>query len=705
MYRFDSLLCCAAFALLLFALAPAAAGKVTVYRDVWGIPHVYGNSETAAAYGYGYAQAEDRLVQILRTYRQAEGALAEVDGPSALQGDFMARTIGHAAYSRAQYGQMPSAVRAYIEAYQAGVKRYMQEHPVEVPSWAPEVHPWQVTAVIRSVLFMWPLGDAMSKLEQAGISVSRPNFASNAWAISPRRTADNCAILYIDPHVGWSGVLRWHEAGIHAPGLDVAGAIIVGTPFVVLGHNNSVAWACTTGGPDTSDIYAETVDPANPMRYRVDGRWQDFGSEDITIRIKKDDSVSTVTQKLLISRHGPIVATKDNIAYSLATPYIDQARQPETMYRINHARSTDEVEAICRDYLWMPQNFLFAGTDAHIRYIRIGRVPIRPAGVNISKPIPGDTTANDWRGIHPLSELVQLADPPAGYMQNCNTSPTLMCKEQPVDPLTYLPYIFNNDPGRPWRVRGMRAVEALDANDRFTLQDALALANDTHVYCWEYLQQVMRYTARNEFPEVTARVGKEIVDTLVDWDGNMEADSVGAGLFWAWWWKVLPKACPNINPELLLRPNITTSPEERQQLLEALQLAVERLTRTHGTWRVPWGDINRVGRDGKTFPSAGSGNPTTLRCCGGDLDEKTDTMVGNIGQSCTTVVLLKPGRVESYSVYPWGESDHPNSAHYLDQAEKLFSQKKFKPTWFQREDLLRGGNVESTTVLEYWEPN
>jgi acyl-homoserine lactone acylase PvdQ len=124
---------------------------------------------------------------------------------------------------------------------------------------------------------------------------------------------------------------------------------------------------------------------------------------------------------------------------------------------------------------------------------------------------------------------------------------------------------------------------------------------------------------------------------------------------------------------------------------------------TRGTWRVAWGDINRVGRGGRTFPLAGSATDglTTLRAVGGGFDAKTGTILGEHGQSCTTLVLFKPGRVESYSVTPWGESDHPDSLHYLDQAEKLFGRKLLKPTWFQREDLLGGNNIESTMTLEW----
>ena len=694
-----------ALMLLVPALGTAAPEKVTIYRDVWGVPHVYGDSEITAAYGYGYAQAQDRLEQIFRNYRQAAGTLAEVDGPSAVQGDFIAQVVGHARYSEAGYNQLSPQARASVEAYQAGIKRYMAEHPEEVPSWAPELHPWQATAVLRSVIFNWPLGEMMSELQGAGVPL--PKLYSNQWSISPQRTADKCAMLFIDPHISWSGMFRFHEARIHAPGLDVSGFVPVGSPFVGLGHNNYVGWACTTGGPDTSDIFVETVDPANPGRYKVDGEWRDFEVRKLQIRVKMGDQVQTITKDLLISRHGPIISVQDGKAYALATPYLDQVLQTEMIYRLNHAKSTDEVKEICSANQWMAQNFMYAGTDGHIRYIRVGRVPIRPAGVDSHKPIPGDTTANDWQGIHPQSDLVQVEDPADGYMQNCNITPTIMSRTQPVDPSRYPAYIFNATTTRPWHSRGTRAVDLLDADREVTLDEALAIVNDTYLLGWEKVQPLLADAAKAADAQIkgAGSTATAIVDTLLKWDGKMDADSVGAGLFFAWW-QALPQAVPGFARDGLLRGQVEVTPEQRRQLLMALRPAVESLVSTHGTWQVPWGDINRVGREGRTFPLSGvaSAGLTTLRAVGGTLDPKTGTLVCEDGQSCTTLVLFKPGRVESYSVTPWGESDHPTSPHYLDQAEKLFGKQILKPTWFQREDLLKGDHVESTTTLEWSGP-
>jgi acyl-homoserine-lactone acylase len=351
---------------------------------------------------------------------------------------------------------------------------------------------------------------------------------------------------------------------------------------------------------------------------------------------------------------------------------------------------------------------MYAGTDGHIRYIRVGRVPIRPQGVNPGKPIDGDTTNNDWLGIHPQSDLVQIDDPADGYMQNCNITPTIMSKDQPVDPGKYPPYIFNADSGRPWdsrwSMRGKRAVDLLDADDDVTLADGLRIANDVYLVGWENLQPMIAEACKLGRGEIV-NAGPEavqIVDTLVKWDGNMNTDSVGATLLY-FLWRNLPKACPGVDRDALRRGDAKLTAEQYPQLLEAGRLGIEELVQKHGGWQVPWGQINRVGRGGRTFPLAGWGTDdlVTLRAVGGPWDDKTATILCQAGQSCTTLVLFKPGRVESYSVTPWGESDDPKSPHYLDQAEKLFSRRQLKPTWFQREDLLAGNNIESTLVLDY----
>src|SRR5947209_18990540 len=137
----------AVLAVPLLAHTPAAspqggAEEITLYRDDFGVPHVYAKTEEGAAYGMGYAQAEDRLEELLKQYRRAEGTMAEVFGPGFLRDDYRQRLWQHRAIAEANYAKLTPKTRALIEAFQAGIRQYLQEHPDEVPAWAPELQPW-----------------------------------------------------------------------------------------------------------------------------------------------------------------------------------------------------------------------------------------------------------------------------------------------------------------------------------------------------------------------------------------------------------------------------------------------------------------------------------------------------------------------------------------------------------------------------------
>jgi acyl-homoserine-lactone acylase len=163
--------------------------RATLYRDTYGVPHIYAESEVAAAYVHGYAQAEDRLEQILRHYRWAEGTLAEILGKEYLESDYFARAWRHREVSYERYTEIPETCRELIEAFVRGLKAYMEEYPDRVPDWAPEVHPWHVVALLRAFIWDWPTGQALNDLRRGSIQPEAGIHHSNQWAGHPRYTA------------------------------------------------------------------------------------------------------------------------------------------------------------------------------------------------------------------------------------------------------------------------------------------------------------------------------------------------------------------------------------------------------------------------------------------------------------------------------------------------------------------------------------
>ncbi len=678
-----------------FLLALASLGRaepVTIYRDTWGVPHIYAETEEAAAYGLGWAQADDRLEQLLKNYRLAAGTMAEVFGEQWVEHDWQQRFVGHEEVSRRRYRELPARIRAVIEAFQQGVKDYMKAHPEQVPAWAPKVEPWQVVALGRYIIFNWPMGRAVAELQRRS-EVQLP-FSSNQWAVRPERTAEGCAILLIDPHIPWDNEFRFYEFRLHGGELHLSGFGPLGAPLLGLGHNRYLGWAATTGGPDTTDIYVEEVNPNNPLQYRYEGKWRDMRVRRVRINVAGKPAVE---REIHYTHHGPIMLREGNRAYAVKTPYLDEVGFVEQLYRMATARNLKEFQRAMAMNHFMEQNVMYADVEGNIFYVRTGRVPIRPKGYDFSKPVPGNTRATEWLGIHPMKDLVQLLNPTRGYMQNCNIGPDNMLVNSPLTADKYPSYIYGTDPNKN-NSRGRRAVELLENTPRMTLRQAIAIALDTHADMAEQWKEALAQAVRDTSQREMITQLQPAINLLTQWDGFMNADSAGATLF-RFWREAIRRSSPPIDPEAV-RARKPLTAEQSDALLKALSAAMDEIRRRYGRLEVPWGEIHRARRGGKSFPISGgeSGGGMTLRAVGARMDSD-NIFYGFTGQNWTQVVLFRKGAVESYSANPYGQSDRPTSPHYTDQAEKLFSKSRLKPTWFEREWLE--GNIESTTVLRY----
>jgi len=399
--------------------------------------------------------------------------------------------------------------------------------------------------------------------------------------------------------------------------------------------------------------------------------------------------------------HGPIVLTEGNTAYSLKSPYMDQVGLVDALYKQARARNLDEFKAAMAMNQWMQQNIMYADVDGNIFYVRAGRVPIRPKGYDWLRPVPGNTSATEWLGIHPLKDLLQVLNPADGYMQNCNADPMSMMAHPPFKPDDYAPYLYNETP-YSYNSRAERAREALEANHRMTLPDALGLAFDTVVHgAPRYLAALQAAAAAQ-----AAAAGDELLEAVREplrivlaWDGRLDAESTGATLFDAW---LVQARKSGLTPADLnaLRTGGALSADKQKALLAALRTAAGDLRRVYGTIEVPWGRAHRTGRGSSSWPVAGgdAGGIRVLRAISfGGPNEKGERLATG-GQSMPTLVIFKKTGVESYSALPWGDSDDPASPHFADQAEKLVSRKALKPTWFEKKDLMP--HVVSVKTLE-----
>jgi penicillin amidase len=690
----------------LFAESPSRAAppdsSTTIYRDEFGIPHVFAPTLEDAAFAVGYAQAEDRLEELLKNYRRANGTMAEVFGPTSFRDDLMQRVMRHAEISEAKYGTVSAKVRGVIESFQRGVKRFMKEHPEQVPAWAQEIQPYDAIALGRYIIWNWPMGEAAGDLGRAGIQLGPfPYRGSNEMLIAPSRTAMNAVIAIVDPHVGWYDSIRFYEVRIYTPEYNASGVSILGLPLPSLGHSRYCSVAMTTGGPDTSDIFEEEINPSNAKQYRYDGKWRDLTVRKTTIKVKTGDKLENRDVPLYYSHHGPIVAQKDGKAYAMAIPYFDEVGLADQGYEMMKARNLAEMKQALSRLQLMAQNIMVGTVQGDIYYLRNGRTPIRPAGIDPRRPIAGNTSATEWHGIHPLADLVQIENPPGGWMQNCNCSPmAMMNKDQPrQEQFAARPQVYNDSPERKTHQRAEMVKELLDAASQVTVEQAIEIAFSTQVWLAERWQARLAEAWKQATDADKSGDAGALYAHIRDWNRRCDPDSTGALAYYAFKKALGGDAA---------RQNEPPSNLSDAQLLEAVRKGAASNKAQFGEVATPYGQYFRVGRRGgeRNYPVGGGSAHdvamATPRAVSFAPSRDGKQMVGQGGQSATQIVIMTDPP-ESYAIIPLGESDHKESGHWDDQAEKLFSKGKALRTYFMRPDELMK-HVASKKVLNPREP-
>lgn len=678
------------------ALTWTAMGEVTIYRDTFGVPYIYGDTDADAAYGLGYAQAEDRLADLFINVRIATGAMSEVLGKEHLQRDYMMRLAGNGPEAAEYWKTAPAEIREMGDSFVAGVNAYMAKHPEAIPPFALELQGWHTLAIMRAMILNWPLGTLQDEMRQEPNTLG---WGSNEWSVAPSRSAEKCAILLSDPHLTWEGMSVFYECHVYGKTIsEQHGYCLVGTYGIAYGHSAWVGWAPTTGGTDTSDVYVMKLNPENPLQYEYDGQWRDATMGSISIPVKD----STPEVKPTYWTHlGPALSEPDmkkGVILVGATPYWKDFGLLEQGYQMLLAKDTKEFYAAISENHYMEQNLMYAGRDGHIGYVRAGQTPIRPAGYDWNRPVPGNTSKTAWLGIHPIKDHVQALDPAQGYMQNCNISPQYMMENSPMTQDKYPAYLYNTS----WdsrNSRGDRAVQALSVNPSVTKEAAIDLAFDVRDPYWANWKAALEKAVQGVGGErIKDAAFAKAVEKLLSWDGLYLRDNTTAPFVRYWRLTVFDI----LDPTKINRGEKLTV-EEQSALLISVSATVDKMKALYGDTNPAWGDIIKVGRGGKLFPCSGAdyGNGendkrlrTLLSVGVKEIEKEKGVYVAVKGSGDFILMFMQPEGIESYTCNPWGQSSDPNSPHYVDQGEKLWSQRKFKTVYRNKADLVK----EATSV-------
>lgn len=620
-------------------------GEVGIVRDADGVPTITAQNDDDLAFGLGYAHAQDRLFQMELQRRYGAGRLAEIFGAGAVPVDTQMRVLGLYRAAEAAFDKLSPQVQQGIQAYCAGVNAYLATRGALLPPeflllrfspepWTPaDVLVWgklmdfQLGGNYRGELLRARLAKTVSsadmeflypdypkdaprtlaalaplyrklplrQLYAAMPEAMGPHFASNNWVVDGAHSVSGKPLLANDPHLEFSTPGFWYLARLKTPEHDIEGGTRAGTPFVVIGHNEKIAWGFTTTTADIEDLYIEKLDANDPNRYMVADASLPFRTRQETIKVRDG---APVTLTVRATRHGPVVSdmlppgTIDSgYALALQTTFLDDDdKSAEALWDIDRATDWTSFRDGLKNLVGPPQNIVYADTGGTIGFIAAGRIPIRKGGEGWL-PAPGWSGDYDWEGFIPFDQLPQGTNPPSGHFVSANNK---------IVPDSY-PYFIGRDWDLPDRAARIEAL--LTATPKQSPEASAAIQADT-----------LSLEASRLVPLMTKIVpssdlAREAVERLKSWDFHMDADKVEPLLFTAWlrtfarsilfarlgdeaadYWDLKPQVMFNV---LTQRPDWCADPKKPSEtcetcLSEALDAALNELRRSYGDEMAQW---------------------------------------------------------------------------------------------------------------------
>ena len=745
---------------------PGPKAEIRIERDADGVPLITARDDEDAAFGLGFVHAQDRLFQMELQRRYGAGRLAEIFGREAVTIDRQMRVLGLYSAAEAEIPFLSASVRRGLEAYAAGVNAFLVSRHGALPPeflllrFVPE--PWQPadslvwgklmavrlggnyrgellrarmarTIPEADLAFLYPeypkdapttLSDmrsiygrlALDALYEALPPVVGPIYASNNWVVDGRHSASGKPLLANDPHLEFGAPGFWYLARLRTPQHEIAGGTAAGSPFVLVGHNERIAWGFTTTTADVEDLFIERVDPTDPARYLTPQGPAPFASRHETIAVR---GATPVDITIRTTRHGPVlsdvlapgVADPGYVLALAATFMIPQDLSAEALWELDRAADWPSFRQALRNFVGPIQNIVYGDVDGTIGFIAPGLVPIRRGGEGWL-PAPGWTGDYDWVGFVPFAELPSAVNPPSGHFVSANNK---------VVPDTY-PYFLSRDWDLPNRAERIEAL--LAATPVQTPGSSAAIEADTLSLMAQRLVPLMTRIKPAD------AAGSEVIGRLRRWDFRMDRDEVEPLLFTVWlrefsrkvlfnrlgeaargYWDLKPRV---IEAVLTEREDWCEDPKQpthegcAASLGGSLKAALARLCRAYGSdmrqWR--WGNAHTaifanpvfgripVLRDWLDLSIPTSGGYDTLDRGPSTIGDEDHPFAQRFGAGLRTITDLAAPSDATMMITP-GQSGNPLSGHFADLLSR----------WRDFDWLVPGRSSATATLVLVPEPS
>ena len=547
-------------------IIPSMEAEVTVYRDTFGIPHIYGETEQDVYRAAGFVMAQDRMWQMDLYRRVTTGRLSEIFGADMLGTDLLMRSLRIQDKSEKLLENIDPMVKEALVHFAEGVNHYIEKHnlPPEFKLlgynpelWEP-VHsinligfmawdlttPWHNEVVLHQLreslgdslyqmfipdmakhqtpiisefgmkepVDLGLLAEASEKLGDLGIEFFH---GSNNWAVSGVKSTTGTPILANDMHLGFNIPGIWYQMHLVAgENLNVTGVVLPGQPFVISGHNDSIAWGMTNVMVDDMDFYLETLNE-DSTRYMLDGEWKDLTVETVTIRVKGMDPVEKVIR---YTHRGPLINQMKPLegqAVSMRWIGNEWSNELQSVFLLNRASNWEDFREAAKTFISVSQNIVYADHRGNIGMQISAGIPIRKG--DIIGFYPGDTTAYDWQGLVPFEALPYEFNPSRGYVSSANN--------KTIDE-TY-PFKVSYWFDMPNRINRIR--EMLEAKEKISPEDFQMIQTDqTSVLARDFLgYALVRLDSVKDWNQTETKA----LYSLKDWDFELTTESTAATIF------------------------------------------------------------------------------------------------------------------------------------------------------------------------------
>ncbi len=693
-----------------FDILKAKAENITIIRDNYGVPHIYGKTDADAVFGLLYAQCEDDFKRVEQNYIWATGRLAEIEGEDALYSDLRAKLFMTKEEAIVNYEKSPEWLKKLCNAFADGINYYLLTHPEVKPKLITHFEPWMPMYFsegsiggdierisTRKIKAFYTGNMSISEAEKIAIAIENKKKeeiepqGSNGIAISGKLTKSGNTLLLINPHTSF--FFRGEVHVVSEEGLNAYGAVTWGQFFVYQGFNEKTGWMHTSTYTDVIDEFEEDlVKIEGKLMYKYGEELRPVKTSEVTLKYKEGAVLKEKTFPMYRTHHGPITHQNNDNWVATAMMW-----EPIKALEQSYIRTKQTGYAGFREMMDIKtnssNNTVYADAEGNIAYFHGNFIPKRDVQFDYTKPVDGSDPKTDWKGLHPVNEAIMLLNPKNGWLQNCNSTPFTAALEFSPKKEDYPNYMSLDREN----FRGIHAIGLLKDKKDYTLNGLIELAHDSYLPAFETLIPglIAAYDKLKEPKEIALPI-----EVLRNWDFRTSKESVAMSL--AHHYGVLygrKGKRPNGAMNEMALFNYFGNKSPLKERLTLFAEVIKNLDNDFGTWNTPWGSINRYQRingairqpfsDSKPSIPVGfaSGRWGALAAYGVRYTNNTKKIYGTRGNSFVAAVEFGD-KVKAKTMLAGGQSSDPSSPHFGDQAQR-YTDIKFKDALYYREDVLK----------------